>query len=67
MEELPGDVLRSLLKESRLQGDPRKGMEVVYKLSTLEKPPLHFPFGKDAVNLVRAKTVALLADTEKYE
>ncbi|EJF55823.1 NAD(P)-binding protein [Dichomitus squalens] len=66
-KELPGNFFRSILKELRPQGDPRKGMEVVYKLATLEDPPLHFPLGKDAVDLVRKKTATLLADTEKYE
>ena len=66
-KELPGNVRRSIWEQFRPQGDARKGMEVIYKLATLEEPPLHFPLGKDAVNTVRAKTAALLADTEKYE
>ena len=42
-------------------------MEVVYKVAALEEPPLHFPLGKEVVNVVKAKTAALVADAEKYE
>ena len=59
--------MRNSWDQFRPKGDPRKGMEVVYKLAALDDPPLHFPLGKDAVGVVRAKTGALLADTEKYE
>ena len=48
-------------------GDSRKGMEAVYKLASLEQPPLHFPLGKDSIEAVRTKTAALLEDTSKYE
>ena len=42
-------------------------MAVVYKLAALEDPPLHFPLGEDAVNVVKAKTAGLLEVTEKYK
>ncbi|EJF55608.1 NAD(P)-binding protein [Dichomitus squalens] len=66
-KELPGNVLRGIWEQFHPKGDARKGMEVVYKLAALEKPPLHFPLGKDAVGIVRSKTQSLLEDTEKYE
>ena len=50
-----------------VSGDPRKAMETVHKLASLEQPPLHFPLGKDAVEIRRTKTSAVLADTDKYE
>ena len=42
-------------------------MEVVYKVAALEEPPLHFPLGKEVVNVVKAKTAGLLEVTEKYK
>ena len=50
-----------------VSGDPRKAMETVYRLAGLEQPPLHFPLGKDAVEITRTKTSAVLAETDKYE
>ncbi|KAI0757644.1 hypothetical protein C8Q80DRAFT_1283236 [Daedaleopsis nitida] len=36
-------------------GDPRKGMEAVYKLASLEDPPLHFPLTKTSSEGYKAK------------
>ncbi len=65
--ELPTTALRASWDKYVPSGDPRKAMEIVYKLATLEQPPLHFPLGKDAVAIARTKSGALLADADKYE
>ncbi|KAI0681637.1 NAD(P)-binding protein [Cerioporus squamosus] len=64
---LPTVAMRSIWDRFAVQGDARKAMEVVYKLAALENPPLHFPLGKDAIEVVRKATAARLADAEKYE
>ena len=65
--ELPAAAFRAIWAGIVPPGDPKKGMETVYKLAALEQPPLHFQLGKDAVGAARAKTSAFLADTDKYE
>ncbi|KAM5540770.1 hypothetical protein V8D89_005414 [Ganoderma adspersum] len=65
--ELPAAAFRSTWAGFVPPGDPRKGMETVYKLASLEQPPLRLQLGKDAVGAARAKTSAFLADTDKYE
>ncbi|TFK84283.1 NAD(P)-binding protein [Polyporus arcularius HHB13444] len=65
---LPTAIMRGKWESSKfgVQGDARKAMEVLYKLAALEDPPLHFPLGKDAVEVVRKATTARVADAEKY-
>ncbi len=65
---LPTAIMRGKWDSSKfgVQGDARKAMEVLYKLAALEDPPLHFPLGKDAVEVVRKATTARVADAEKY-
>ena len=65
--ELPATAFKKILLANAPSGDARKGMEATYKLASLEKQPLHFPLGKDAVAAARAKTTSFLADTDKYE
>ncbi|PIL27825.1 hypothetical protein GSI_10979 [Ganoderma sinense ZZ0214-1] len=64
--ELLAAAFKRVLIESPPSGDARKGMEVVYKLASLERQPLHFPHGKDAVAAARVKTSSFLSDTDKY-
>ncbi|PIL35060.1 hypothetical protein GSI_02847 [Ganoderma sinense ZZ0214-1] len=65
--ELPAAVFKKDLAQLIPPGDARKGMEAVYKLASLEQPPLRFPLGKEAVAAARAKMSAFLADVDKYE
>ena len=60
-------MMRTYWDQWTPSGDSRKGMEAVYKLASLEEPPLHFPLGKDSIGAVREKTAALVQDTNKYE
>lgn len=41
-------------------------MEVVYKLASLEDPPVHFPLSKISVEGYKAKGTQLLEAAEKY-
>ncbi|KAM5540843.1 hypothetical protein V8D89_005487 [Ganoderma adspersum] len=65
--ELPTVMMRTYWDQWTPSGDSRKGMETVYKLASLEEPPLHFPVGKDSIGAVREKTAALVRDMDKYE
>ena len=64
---LPAAAFKGIWAQFVPPGDARKGMETVYKLTSLEQPPLYFPLGKEAVAAVKAKTTAVLEDTNKYE
>ena len=48
-------------------GDPNKAVEKIWKLSTLDKPPQHFPLGRDAVNFLKDKGEELIKAAEAYE
>ena len=39
---------------------------VMYRLTTIPDPPLHFPLGEEAVTIVKATLQGILADTEKF-
>lgn len=47
-------------------GDPRKGMEVVYKLASLADPPLYFPLSPASVAAYKSRAKLLLESAEKY-
>ena len=60
-------AVTKLLEEYVPSGDPRKGMEAVYKFASLEDPPgLRFPLGKDAVEIYREKATQLHEAADKY-
>jgi len=42
-------------------------VEVLYRLSQFDQPPLRFPLGKDAVQVIRTQIAAITADVDKYE
>lgn len=58
--------MKSWLESYVPPGDPRKGMEAVYKLASLEDPPLHFPLSKMTLETYKAKGTLLLETAEKY-
>ncbi|KAF7795784.1 hypothetical protein EIP86_006951 [Pleurotus ostreatoroseus] len=47
--------------------DLQKGVAKIYKLTTLDNPPLHFPLGKDTFPAVRKQIAALTKALEEYE
>lgn len=47
-------------------GDARKGMEVVYKLASVEDPPIHFPLSKSSVEAHKTKAKQLLEEAERF-
>ena len=47
-------------------GNAQKAMEAVHRLAELDDPPLHFPLGKDALEVVKKAATGRLADLEKY-
>ncbi|PIL29258.1 hypothetical protein GSI_09308 [Ganoderma sinense ZZ0214-1] len=67
--ELPAAAFKSIWAQFRVvsSGDARKGMETVYELTSLEQSSLYFSLWREAVAAVRAKTNAVLEDTNKYE
>ncbi|KAI0738899.1 NAD(P)-binding protein [Daedaleopsis nitida] len=63
----PTAMMRKNWDEFLVAGrDPRKGMEAVYKLASLEDPPMHFPLGKDAVEAFNKKATRVLAEAKEY-
>ncbi|KAI0738901.1 NAD(P)-binding protein [Daedaleopsis nitida] len=62
----PTAMMRKNWDKFVCNGDARKGMEVVYKLASLEDPPMHFPLGKDTVEVFNKKATQVLAETKEY-
>ncbi|KAI0690055.1 hypothetical protein BC835DRAFT_1407660 [Cytidiella melzeri] len=48
-------------------GDPRKGAEKIYELSTLPHPPLRLLLGADAIGFVQSQLDSISADLEEYK
>lgn len=61
--KLPGMMIRQGFPRP---GDPKKAMEVVYKLTELENPPVHFPLGPEAVETFKTKAAAYVADADRF-
>ncbi|PCH34688.1 NAD(P)-binding protein [Wolfiporia cocos MD-104 SS10] len=49
-----------------LRGDVNKAVDVIYKVADLDDPPVHFPLGRDSVDVAKKKVESLLADVDKY-
>jgi NAD(P)-dependent dehydrogenase (short-subunit alcohol dehydrogenase family) len=47
-------------------GDPKKFAQVMIQLCNTERPPLHLPVGKDAINLCRSNTAKILQEIEAW-
>jgi len=47
--------------------DVNRAVEVVFRLSLLDQPPLRLPLGKDATDHIRKQLAAIAADVDKYE
>ncbi|KAI0738906.1 NAD(P)-binding protein [Daedaleopsis nitida] len=62
----PIPTLRSFYEGWVPTGDPRKAMQAIYKLASVEDPPMHFPLGKSAVEIYKTKAAQLLEEAEKY-
>ena len=65
---LPTAVARKFILE---QGGPKgsdmnEGIAQIYKLASLESPPLRFPLGMDAVNHVKNQLSSIARDVDKY-
>ncbi|KAI0350185.1 NAD-P-binding protein [Trametes cingulata] len=65
--DLPANRLRAQWNGFVSPGDTRKAVEVFYKIAALPDPPLRFPVGKDALELIRRKLSALQASMDQYE
>ena len=63
---LPATRMRNTFGQYKPGGDARKGAEAFYNIALVEKPPLHFPIGKMAVQYTKQKANRLLAETEEY-
>lgn len=48
-------------------GDMDKAVEKIWDLSTLTKPPLRLPLGKDSVAEIRAQLQNITVDLDAYE
>ncbi|KAJ8509552.1 hypothetical protein ONZ45_g8288 [Pleurotus djamor] len=66
-ETLPTIVGRSAFAVGVVPGsNPLQAMQKVYRLSKLEKPPLYFPVGKDAVQVLQGYAKRLCDDIAAY-
>ncbi|EMD37837.1 hypothetical protein CERSUDRAFT_154754 [Gelatoporia subvermispora B] len=67
--QAPASLLRAVLSSLATDpsgADPLKAVDAFYRLASLAEPPLHFPIGKDAIEVVKRKIEGLLADTNAY-
>lgn len=46
--------------------DPLEGIKLIYKLTELDNPPMHFPLGRDAVLGLRSRNRRSNAELEQY-
>ena len=46
--------------------DPAKAIEIMYRLSSLQSPPLQLPLGKDSLAMVKGMVANLQQMTERY-
>ena len=63
------NVLREALKSNVgivKFGDPLDGVKVIYKLTELEKPPLRFALGKDALTMIVGHSETLIAEMKEF-
>ena len=66
---VPAAMIRkglSSLAELKL-GDPNKGVNKIFELSSLSDPPLRLVLGKDAISYIRSQQTVITTDLEKYE
>ncbi|KAI0655390.1 NAD-P-binding protein [Cubamyces menziesii] len=63
---LPATQMRNTFGQYRPGSDARKGAEAFYNIALVDKPPLHFPIGKKAIQFTKHKANQLLAETEEY-
>lgn len=67
-DTLPVTMLRGALKQAIANGtDVNKAVVQLYKVTEVENPPLRFPLGKDAIDVVRKQLAAIAADVDKFE
>ncbi len=59
--------LAELEKPDFKTGDPKKGAQKIYKLSTLENPPLRLVLGQDALFSARTHLQEVVKEVEEYE
>ncbi|KAI0329004.1 NAD-P-binding protein [Cubamyces sp. BRFM 1775] len=63
---LPATRMRNSFGQYRPGSDARKGAEAFYNIALVDKPPLHLPIGKMAIQYTKQKANQLLAETEEY-
>ncbi|CDO72275.1 hypothetical protein BN946_scf184970.g127 [Trametes cinnabarina] len=65
--DLPANKVRAEWRGFVSPGDTQKAVEVFYKIAGLPDPPLHFPLGQEAIDMIRKKTATLNATITEYE
>ncbi len=65
-DTLHTQVIRKWMTSSHVGADVDKAVQVIYRLASEERPPLHFPLGMDAVERTKQKAELLQGDAEKY-
>ena len=65
---LPGVIIRTSVNATERSGaDGHKAVKRIYELSLDPNPSLHFPLGKDAVQLIKTEIKVIEQDVLKHE
>lgn len=65
--KLASHAIRQHFSNFVSNGDVNKAVDVIYKLSQLDAPPLRMTIGKDAIKYAKAQLKKLTEEVEKYE
>lgn len=52
---------------NKSQSLSQAGSVLIYRISELPEPPLHFPLGEDSREVIRRNSTNMLAVAEKFE
>lgn len=65
--ELPCNRMRAAGYAGIAWKNPRRSVEVFYRVASLPKPPLHLVVGKDAIDVITDKLDGFLKEVQDYE
>jgi len=65
---LLGNLIRAFFKDPHEipAVDTLEGIKIIYKLTELEQPPMHFPLGHDALSALKARNRDSSAEVKEY-
>lgn len=60
-------ISESLAAELDPEWNIKAGSVLIYRISELPEPPLHFPLGEDSREVIRRNSTNMLAVADKFE